>query len=74
MSFVCSYGYIEPVFVLMEVISVSNDWIWLSDEIKQRAVNSAPWQHVEILSNGMMNLIFVVLPYFSFIMITIIIS
>ena len=42
MSFVCSYGYIEPfffffffcLFVLMEVISVSNDWIWLIDVIK----------------------------------------
>ena len=42
MSFVCSYGYIEPFFVLMEVISVSNDWIWLIDVIKQGAVNSAP--------------------------------
>ena len=34
MSFVCSYGYIEPFFVLMEVILVSNDWIWLIDVIK----------------------------------------
>ena len=34
MSFVCSYGYIEPFFVSMEVISVSNDWIWLIDVIK----------------------------------------
>ena len=42
MSFVCSYGYIEAFFVLMEVISVSNDWIWLIDVIKQGAVNSAP--------------------------------
>ena len=34
MSFVCSNGCIEPFFVLMEVISVSNDWIWLIDVIK----------------------------------------
>ena len=34
MSFVYSYGYIESYFVLMEVISVSNDWIWLIDVIK----------------------------------------
>ena len=27
MSFVYSYGYIESFFILMEVISVSNDWI-----------------------------------------------
>ena len=42
MSYVCSYGYIEPFFDLAEVISVSNDWIWLIDVIKERAVNSAP--------------------------------
>ena len=34
MSFVCSYGCIEPFLVLMEVISVSNDWIWLIDVTK----------------------------------------
>ena len=39
---VYSYGYIEPFFVLMEVISVSNDLIWLIDVIKWRTVNSAP--------------------------------
>ena len=33
MSFVSSYVYLEPFFVLMEVISVSNDWIWLIDVI-----------------------------------------
>ena len=34
MSFVSSYGYIEPFFVLMEVISVSNDRIMLIDVVK----------------------------------------
>ena len=34
MSFDFSYGYIEPILFLMEVISVSHDWIWLIDVIK----------------------------------------
>ena len=37
-SFVYSYGYIEPFFVLMEVISVSNDGIWLIDVTMWRTV------------------------------------
>ena len=43
MSFVYIYGYIESFFVLMEVISVSNDWIWLiyNRLIKWRTVCSA---------------------------------
>ena len=34
MSFVCSYGYIEPFFCFDGSDSVSNDWIWLIDLIK----------------------------------------
>ena len=49
MSFVYSYGHTEPFFVLMEVVSVLNDWVWLIGVTKWRTENA------EILSNDIIN-------------------